>query len=115
VVLIVQAGLHGPPPHLPAVVRSRSVYALFAGLALVPLVSGCGGASPETRATETVVTRDGTLPPTQLEAARTAVALGTFTGIDRESALSLTAEATLHIATPEPGTIATHLARKATR
>ena len=82
--------------------RSRTVYALLAGLAITPLVSGCGGASPETRATETVTTLHGTLTPTSLEAARTSIALGTFTGIDQVSAMSLTAEAFLPIATPIP-------------
>ena len=95
--------------------RSRTVYALFAGLALVAIVSGCGGPSPETRATETVAALYGTLPPNHLDAARTAIALGTVTGIDRESAVSLTAEATLRIATPESGNIATHLARNESR
>ncbi len=96
--------------------RPRSIFGLLVGLALTPLISGCGeGASPETRATETVAALYGTLPPTQLEAARTSIALGTVTGIDEESAVALTAEATLLIATPEPGNIATHLARNETR
>ena len=114
-VLIVRAGQHGLLSHPSAVVRSRTVYALFAGLALVALVSSCGGPSPETRATETVAALYGTLPPNQLDAARTSIALGTVTGIDEESAVSLTAEATLRIATPEPGNIATHLARNEAR
>jgi hypothetical protein len=42
--------------------------------------------------------------------ARTSVALGTITGIDPEIAVSLTAEATLPIATPASGNVATHLA-----
>ncbi len=83
--------------------RSRPVYTLLAGLALIPLVSGCGErASPETRATETLSALYGTETPTALEAARTAIAQGTFTGIDRESRVTLTAEAFLPIATPAP-------------
>jgi hypothetical protein len=85
-------------------VRSRPVYALLAGLALIALAIGCGeGTSPETRATETLTALHGTRPPGPREVAETAIALGTFTGIDREISVSLTAEAHLPIATPAPG------------
>ncbi len=91
--------------------RSRPVYALLAGFALLTLVSGCGdGTSPETRATETLTALHGTETPTSLEVARTSIARGTFTGIDRESRVTLTAEAFLPIATPAPGNVATHMA-----
>ena len=99
--------------------RSRTVYVLLAGLALTPLVSGCGGgSSPEARARQTATVLDGTRTPTPLESARTSVAQGTFTGIDPESAASLTAEGFLPITsgvlrsmrTPEPRNVATHIA-----
>ncbi len=91
--------------------RSRTVYVLLAGLAITSLVSGCGsGSSPEARARQTATVLDGTRTPTPLEAARTSIAQGTFTGIDRESRVTLTAEAFLLIATPQPGNIATHVA-----
>ncbi len=81
--------------------RSRPVFALLVGLALTPLVSGCGeGASPETRATETLTALYGTRTPNPLELDRTAIARGTFTGIDRESRVILTAEAFLPVSTP---------------
>ena len=96
--------------------RSYPVYALLAGLALTTLVSACGeGASPETRATETLTALHGTRPPGPREIAETAIALGTFTGIDREISVSLTAEAFLPIATPAPGNVATHVAENENR
>lgn len=82
--------------------RSRPVYVLLAGLALTSIVSGCGGASPETRATETLTALHGTLTPVPLEVARTSIASGTFTGIDEDVAVTLTSEAFLRIATPVP-------------
>jgi hypothetical protein len=97
-------------------VRSRPVYALLAGLALIALVIGCGeGTSPETRATETLTALHGTRPPGPREVAETAIAQGTFTGIDRELSVSLTAEAFLPLATPAPGNIATHLVENENR
>ena len=113
---IVQAGPHGPallPPQ--AIVLSRSVWVLLASLALILAVSGCGGASPETRFTETQVALSGTRTPTPLEAARTVIAAGTATRLEPEIAASLTAEATLNIATPEPMNVATHMAQHAIR
>ena len=109
--LIVQAGSHGlsfSPPR--AVVHPRSLCFLLASLALTLVASGCGGASPETRFTETQIALYGTRTPTPLEAARTAIAEGTVTKLDPEIVSTLTAEATLPIATPEPGNVATHMA-----
>jgi hypothetical protein len=91
---------------------------LFVGLALTPLVSGCGGASPETRARQTRTALHSTSTPTPLQAARTATAQGAFTGIDQENAVILTAEASLpttsgtfrSIQTPVPRNVATHIA-----
>ena len=80
--------------------RNRQAIAL--GLVLTLLVSGCGGASPETRATETLTALHGTSTPTPLQAARTAIARGTFTGIDQNSAAILTAEAVLPVARSLP-------------
>lgn len=94
---------------------SRSVWILLAGLALILVVSGCGGASPETRFTETQVALNGTRTPTPLEAARTVIAAGTVTRLEPEIAASLTAEASLTIATPEPMNVATHMAQHANR
>jgi hypothetical protein len=85
-------------------VRSRPVSVVLVALALTLLVSGCGdGASPETRATETLTALHGTRTPGPRELAETAIARGTFTGIDRGISVSLTAEAFLPIATPQPG------------
>ena len=113
---IVQAGPHGPAlVPLPAIVLSRSVWVLLASLALILFVSGCGGASPETRAEDTRIALYGTRTPTPLEAARTAIAMGTATRLEPEIAASLTAEASLTIATPEPMNIATHMAQHANR
>ena len=80
------------------------------GLALTLLVSSCGGASPETRARQTLTALDGTWTPTPLQAARTAVTQGTVREIDQESAVALTAEAVLPIRAPVPRNVATHLA-----
>ncbi len=104
-----------PPP---AIIRSRTVSVLLVGLALTPLVSGCGGASPETRARQTRTALHGTSTPTPLRATRTAIAQGAFTGIDQESAVILTAEASLPVTsgafrgirTPVPRNVATHIA-----
>ena len=82
--------------------RSRTVYPLLVGLALIPLLSGCGGASPEARARQTMTAIEGTRTPTPLEEDLTAVVEGTFTGIDRETRVMLTAEATLRVRTPVP-------------
>jgi hypothetical protein len=95
---------------------------LLLGLALTLLVSGCGGASPETRARQTKTALQGTSTPPPLPAARTAIAQGTFTGIDQESAVILTAEASLPmpsgafrgIRTPVPRNVATHLVENQT-
>ncbi len=43
------------------VMRSRPVAVLLVGLALTLLVSGCGGASPETRARQTKTARHATI------------------------------------------------------
>jgi hypothetical protein len=113
---IVQAGPHGLAL-LPqqAIVLTRSVWVLLASLALTLVASGCGGASPETRFTQTQVALNGTRTPTPLETARMVIAAGTATTLDPEIAASLTAEASLTIATPEPGNIATHMAQYANR
>jgi hypothetical protein len=113
---IVQAGPHGLA-RLPqqAIVLSRSVWVLLASLALILVASGCGGASPETRFTQTQVALNGTRTPTPLETARMVIAAGTATTLDPEIAASLTAEASLTIATPEPGNVATHMAQYANR
>jgi hypothetical protein len=95
---------------------------LLLGLALTLLVSGCGGASPETRARHTKTALQGTSTPTPLRAARTAIAQGAFTGIEQESAVILTAEALLpvtsgafrSIRTPVPRNVATHIAENQT-
>jgi len=91
-------------------VRPRTVCVLLASLALTLVASGCGGASPETRLEETRIALYGTRTPTPLESARSAIAAGTVTALDPEIAVSLTAEASLGIATPEPGNVATHMA-----
>jgi hypothetical protein len=95
---------------------------LLVGLALTPIVNGCGGASPESRARQTQTALQGTSTPTPLRAARTAIARGAVTGIDQESAVILTAEASLpvtsgpfrSIRTPEPRNVATHIAENQT-
>jgi hypothetical protein len=96
-------------------VHPRSLCVLLASFALTLIASGCGGASPETRFTETQTALYGTRTPTPLEAARAAIAEGTVTRLDPEIAASLTAEATLSIATPEPGNVATHMAGNVNR
>ena len=90
---------------------SRPVYVLIVSLAFVLVMSGCGGASPETRAMDTRIALYGTSTPTRLEMARTAIAMGTVTNLDPDIVSTLTAEATLNIATPEPGNVATHMAQ----
>jgi hypothetical protein len=92
-------------------VRQRTVCLLLASLVLTLAASGCGGASPETRATDTRIALYGTSTPPPLEAARRAVLEGTVTTLDAEIAASLTAEATLSIATPQPINVATHMAQ----
>jgi hypothetical protein len=110
--LIVQARLHGPSRSpSQAVVRLRTVCLLLASLAVTLVVSGCGGASPETRAEDTRTALYGTRTPTPLEVARTAIVEGTVPILKPEIAVSLTAEATLNIATPEPMNVATHMAQ----
>ena len=110
--LIVRAGPHGSCRSLhQAIVRPRTVCLLLASLAATLVASGCGGASPETRASETRTALYGTWTPTPLEAARTAVAEGTVTKLDPTIAAALTAEATLNIVTPEPMNVATHVAQ----
>jgi hypothetical protein len=114
--LIVRTGSYEPPcspPH--GIVHPRSLCVLLVSLALTLVASGCGGASPETRFTETQIALEGTRTPTPLEAARTAVAMGTVTNLDPEIAATLRAEATLSIATPEPGNLATHMAGNVNR
>ena len=114
--LIVQAGLHGPARSpTQAMVRQRTICLLLASLAVTLVASGCGGASPETRATDTRIALYGTWTPTPLEAARTAVAMGTVTRLEPEIVATLRAEATLSIATPEPGNVATHMAQNLNR
>jgi hypothetical protein len=96
-------------------VRQRTVCLLLASLALTLAASGCGGASPETRATDTRIALYGTSTPTPLEVARAAIVEGTVTTLDPEIAASLTAEATLSIATPQPINVATHMAQNQNR
>jgi len=96
-------------------VRPRSVFLLLGSLALTLFVSGCGGASPETRATDTRIALYGTSTPTPLEAARSAIAAGTVTNLEPEIAATLRAEATLIISTPEPGNNATHMVQGLSR
>ncbi len=95
--------------------RQRTVCLLLASLAVTLVASGCGGASPETRATDTRIALYGTWTPTPLEAARTVVAMGTVTKLEPEIVATLRAEATLSIATPEPGNVATHMAQNQNR
>jgi hypothetical protein len=108
----VRAGLHELSCSLPQViVRPRTVCFLLASLAVTLVASGCGGASPETRAEETRIALYGTSTPPPVEAARTAIAMGTVTRLDPEVVATLWAEATLTIGTPEPGNVATHMAQ----
>ena len=114
--LIVRADLHGLPRSPPqAVVRPRTVCLLFVSLAVTLVASGCGGASPDTRASDTRTALYGTWTPPPLEVARTAVAAGTATTLEPEITMALTAEATLNIATPEPMNVATHMAQNQNR
>jgi hypothetical protein len=108
----VQAGLHGLPCSPPQViVRPRTVCLLFVSFAVTLVASGCGGASPDTRASDTRTALYGTWTPPPLEVARTAVAAGTATTLGPEITMSLTAEATLNISTPGPMNVATHMAQ----
>jgi hypothetical protein len=114
--LFVQTEPYGPscsPSQV--IVRPRSVCILFTSLVVTLVASGCGGASPETRATDTRIALYGTWTPTPLEAARTAIAMGTVTRLDPEIVATLRAEATLTIATPEAGNVATHMAQNQNR
>ena len=81
---------------------SRPVAVLLVGLALTLLVSGCGGASPETRARQTKTALHGTSTPTSLKASRAPIARETVFAIDQERAAIRTAEASLPIATGGP-------------
>ena len=91
--------------------RPRTVCFLLASLAVTLVASGCGGASPETRAEDTRIALYGTSTPPPVEVARTAIAMGTVTRLDPEIVATLRAEATLVIATPVPGNVATHMAQ----
>ena len=82
-------------PHM----RSRPVAVLLVGLTLTLLVSGCGGASPETRARQTKTALHATSTPTLLRAARTPIAREPVFAIDQERTALRTAEARLPIAT----------------
>src|SRR5829696_7666964 len=75
---------------------------LLVSLAITPLISSCGGASPETRARQTMTAQFGTRTPTPREATWTAIDQGTVVGIDQAIAVILTAEAILPIARPLP-------------
>jgi hypothetical protein len=83
------------------VVRSRSISGLLVSLALLLLISGCGGASPETRARQTKTARLGSQTPTLLSQE-------VVVAVDRERAVMLTAEAFLPVAPPPTvvGTVA---------
>ena len=94
-----------------AVVFTRSTWVVLAGLALTFGASGCGGASPDTRVAETRIALYGTRTPTPLETARTVIAMGTVPPLDPGIAAALTAEASLSVATPERGNVATHMAQ----
>jgi hypothetical protein len=96
-------------------VRPRTVCLLLASLAATLVASGCGGASPDTRASDTRTALYGTRTPTPLEAARAAIAAGTVTNLEPKIAATLRAEATLIIATPEPENIATHVVQRLSR
>jgi len=86
------------------VVRSCPVFVLFVSFVLILLISGCGGASPETRARQTMTARLATQTPTPLQATWTTTALAqrTVVRIDHEQAVILTAEAFLPVARPLP-------------
>jgi hypothetical protein len=92
-------------------VHPRTACLLITSFAVTLAAGGCGGASPETRATDTRIALYGTSTPPPLEAARTAIAMGTVTRLDPEIVATLRAEATLPIGTPEPGNVATHMAQ----
>jgi hypothetical protein len=84
------------------VMCSRPISGLLVGLALTLLVSGCGGASPETRARQTRTALPSTQTPTALEASRTPLARATVAAMERDRAAMRTAEASLPIATRGP-------------
>ena len=84
------------------VMCSRPVAVFLVGLALTLLVSGCGGASPETRARQTRTALHSTRTPTLLRATRTPMAREPVFAIDQERAALRTAEAFLPIATEGP-------------
>ena len=81
---------------------ARPTAVLLVGLALTLLMSGCGGASPETRARQTKTARHATSTPTLLRAARTPIAREPVFAMDQERAAMRTAEAFLPIATGGP-------------
>jgi hypothetical protein len=73
----------------------RSVSMVLVSLALMLLISGCSGASPETRARQTRTAQLPTWTPTPR-------VQETVVRIDRDQAGMLTAEALLPIAAPLP-------------
>jgi hypothetical protein len=83
-------------------VRSLLAPVLLVSLAITPLISSCGGASPETRARQTMTAQFGTRTPTPREATWTAIDQGTVVGIDQAITVILTAEAILPVARPLP-------------
>lgn len=85
----------------------RAVSMLLVGLALLLLISGCNGASPETRARQTRTAQRGPWTPTPR--ARGIVVVR----IDQKQAEILTAEAYLPIAAPLPSTAPTRRIRPA--
>lgn len=78
----------------------RAVSMALVSLALMLLISGCGRASPETRASQTRTAQLGTWTPTPR-------VQGTVVGIGQPQAEILTAEAFLPIAAPLPSTVST--------
>ena len=74
----------------------RAVSMVLVSLGLLLLISGCNGASPETRASQTRTARLGTWTPTPRVRATVVVR------IDQAQAEMLTAEAYLSIAVPRP-------------
>jgi hypothetical protein len=78
----------------------RAVSMVLVSLALLLLISGCSGASPETRAKQTRTARLSTRTPTPR-------VQETVVRIDQEQAGMLTAEAFLPIAAPLPSTAPT--------
>ena len=84
------------------VMRSHPVSVLLVGLALTLLGSGCGGASPETRARQTRTALPRIQTPTPLEASRTPIVREPVSAIEPKSAAIRTAEASLPIAPEGP-------------